>query len=527
MKNNRFHMQQVLFLGVGFLLLGFLLSLQPAPALAEEPLSEIDSYIEERMRELQIPGLAVAIVRGDEIVYSRGYGIAGPYGRPVTAQTPFLITSMSKSITALGVMQLIEEGKLRLDAPVQEYLHWFGVADSSASSQITVRHLLNQTSGFSELKGYQANLNRSSGEGVLEASVRRLRNSRLNASPGESFEYSNTNYDILGLLIQIVSGKPYESYIQEKIFSPLQMQSSYTSLEEARRSGLSSGTITFFGKDLVYDRFMPYSRAVVPSAGLFSSAEDMARYLFAHLNDGRTPDGTALLSPAGIAQLHTPGVQINENVRYAMGWTVFPFPEAAPSGTEDDVPIGLSHGGRWANYRSIMLLVPEQNLGVAVLMNKNEYRQGAAYDNIGWNTALLALGLPPLAEPQGGNRFLSDTRYIVAVVLLLLLAGLIKSVRWLSRPFSPDPSRPVRWQFVLVLIVLPLLDLATAGYLLLVHLPQSSDSLPLVLNFEPDTGLMYLSLLVLTLGWGTVRTVLAGRKLSAARRVEPTYGAAL
>jgi CubicO group peptidase (beta-lactamase class C family) len=298
MKNNRFQMQQMLFLGLGFILMGFLQSLRTAPALAQEPLSEIDAYIEERMREMQIPGLAVAIVRGDQIVYSRGYGIAGPDRRPVTAQTPFLITSMSKSITALGVMQLIEEGELRLDAPVQEYIPWFGVADASASSQITVRHLLNQTSGFSELEGYHANLNRSSEEGVLEASVRRLRNSRLNASPGGSFEYSNTNYDILGLLIQIVSRNPYETYIQNKIFTPLQMQSSFTSLEEARRSGLSSGTITFFGKDLVYDRFMPYSRAVVPSAGLFSSAEDMARYLFAHLNGGRTPDGIALLSPA-------------------------------------------------------------------------------------------------------------------------------------------------------------------------------------------------------------------------------------
>ena len=96
----------------------------------------------------RIPGLALAIVRGDQIVYLKGYGRADASGRPVTPQTPFLIGSITKSFTALAVMQLVEAGTVDLDAPVQRYIPWFRVADPRASAQITVRHLLTMTSGL-------------------------------------------------------------------------------------------------------------------------------------------------------------------------------------------------------------------------------------------------------------------------------------------------------------------------------------------------------------------------------------------
>ncbi len=119
----------------------------------EHPFKTIDRYIENRMKTYKIPGIALGIVNDDSIVYLKGYGIADDNGRIVTPQTPFLLASVTKSFTALGIMQLVEEGKIDLDAPVQKYLPWFRVADVKASSKITVRHLLNQTSGFSTLDG--------------------------------------------------------------------------------------------------------------------------------------------------------------------------------------------------------------------------------------------------------------------------------------------------------------------------------------------------------------------------------------
>jgi CubicO group peptidase (beta-lactamase class C family) len=483
---------------------------------AESTHPAIDAYIEGQMRALHIPGLAVAIVRGDQIEYVRGYGAADASGRPVTPQTPFLVASLSKSFTALGIMQLVEDGKINLDVPVQDYLPWFQVVDTEASAQLTVRHLLHHSSGFSELEGYKRNLDRNSADQALEASVQRLRKSRLNAAPGEVFEYSNTNYDILGLLIQTAAGQPYEAYIEARIFAPLGMLHSYTSLDEARRGGAASGYAAFFGNTLAYDRFMPYSRAVLPSAGLFSSAEDMARYLYAHLNQGRHLTGAAVLSPAGIAELHAPAVQISEQVSYGMGWTIFPFSQAAEANDQSassqsaPPPVGLSHGGDWANFKALMLLVPEQQLGVVVMMNKNDPTRDVAYNSIGWNTALLAMGLEPVEFP-GGEDFLSRYgKFILAIVLLLLAASFVWSWRSLSQPPAQNKVEGQRWR--LIMVGLTLFDLALSGYLLFVQLPQSNSTLPLTLYFEPDIGLLYLSILVFTLGWGSLRTVLAIRR---------------
>ena len=125
----------------------------------------IDAYVEEQMHRLKIPGASLAIVEGGEIVHLRGFGRARPGGEAPTPQTPFVLGSTTKSFTALAVMQLVEAGKIELDAPVQRYLPWFRVADPEASAQITVRHLLNQTSGMSLVAGMVclADFGRSSG----------------------------------------------------------------------------------------------------------------------------------------------------------------------------------------------------------------------------------------------------------------------------------------------------------------------------------------------------------------------------
>ena len=116
-------------------------------------MTAIDAYVEEQMHRLNIPGVSLAIVEGDQIVHLRGFGQARPGGEAPTPQTPFFIGSLTKSFTALAVMQLVEAGKIELDAPVQRYLPWFRVADPQASAQMTVRHLLNQTSGLPMLPG--------------------------------------------------------------------------------------------------------------------------------------------------------------------------------------------------------------------------------------------------------------------------------------------------------------------------------------------------------------------------------------
>jgi CubicO group peptidase (beta-lactamase class C family) len=108
----------------------------------------IDAYVEAQMHEQRIPGLALGIVQHDQIVHLKGFGVANPQGEPVTPQTPFSIGSLTKSFTAVAILQLVEAGQLDLDAPVQRYLSWFRVADREASSRITLRNLLNHASGL-------------------------------------------------------------------------------------------------------------------------------------------------------------------------------------------------------------------------------------------------------------------------------------------------------------------------------------------------------------------------------------------
>ena len=113
----------------------------------------IDTSVRTEMKRLGIPGLALGIVHQDQIIHLQGFGVADSAGRCVTPATPFHMGSLTKSYTALAVMQLVEAGHIELDAPVQKYLPWFALADSDASAHITVRHLLNQSSGLSEKDG--------------------------------------------------------------------------------------------------------------------------------------------------------------------------------------------------------------------------------------------------------------------------------------------------------------------------------------------------------------------------------------
>ena len=124
-----------------------------APQVAAPDFAAIDSYIEAQMKDIGLPGMSIGIIQGDQIVYVKGYGIADPSGRAVTPQTPFWPASLAKPVTALAVMQLVEAGKVELDAPVQRYLPYFRLADEQASATITVRHLLNQSSGISPAAG--------------------------------------------------------------------------------------------------------------------------------------------------------------------------------------------------------------------------------------------------------------------------------------------------------------------------------------------------------------------------------------
>lgn len=490
----------------------FCLTLLPSRrALATENQSDftaIDAHIVAQMQELRIPGLALGIVQGDQILYLQGYGVAGPSGRSVTPQTPFQIASLGKPLTGVAIMQLVEQGKLELDAPVQRYLPWFRVADEAASAQITVRHLLYHTSGLPQRGGIEVALRGDNRADALEMRVRELKDVQLNRPVGATYEYANTGYMILGLLIQEVSGQPYEAYLSEHLFAPLQMSQAYTDLDEAKAHGLASGYRYWFGVPLAGE--MAVDRSALPSGGHMSaSVEDMAHFLIANLNGGRFGD-SSILSPEGIAAMLDPiipiAAQFGTGTEYmAMDWGSKPM---------GDVDV-MMKGGDNADYKASMLLVPSQRLGVVVLINTND-PIGSFFGDIriaviAYNVAEMLLEQPLTTFPVSPMPMI--LKGVLLLVLTIQLAGmaltLVRVWRMHSQPasvgFSQQPSRRT-W---LLYIVIPLVLNLTWGLFVLVVVP---NYLKMPLSFMqymlPTLGYTLLVSGMVALGWALIRTVL-------------------
>jgi len=469
-------------------------ALASPPRAVDVDFAAIDKFIETEMQAQRIPGLALGIVQGDQIVHLKGFGIADPSGRAVTPQTPFIIGSLSKSFTALAVMQLVEEGKIELDAPVQRYLPWFRVADEAASGQITVRHLLYQTSGLSTKTGRSFQGSGDTSDSALEQAVRKLSAAELTEPVGATHQYSTINYSVLGLIVQTVSGQSYETYIQAHIFDLLEMQNSFTSQAETQPQGLATGYHYAFGMPIAVD--VPYNRGLLPAGYLISSAEDMTHYLIAQLNDGGY-EGAALLSPAGLVETHNPAVPTPaENTSYGMGWFVGPI---------NGIP-AVHHQGETFNFHSNMILIPESQLGIVVLINGENSMDlmfgTARIADISEGVASLLAGQQPPSPPSNTSVWVVYSMLIALIVVQV--GGVIRSMwKFQSGRLVDGQIRMGRH------ILLPLLLNLVWALITLLILPKIIFGLPLTILATglPDLGYTLLVSGLIALGWGILRTV--------------------
>ena len=473
-------------------------SLEPAAANPAPDVASIDAYIEKEMRDVHIPGLALGIVHNDEVVHLRGFGEAGPDGRAVTAQTPFILASVSKSFTALASMQLVESRQIDLDAPVRRYLPAFRVADEAASARITIRHLLHHTSGLPEDSAFGPMLSNDIRDQALNGRVRALENVQLAHGVGEVFEYTDANYDVLGLIVQTVSGQSYESYLAEQVFAPLGMSHSSTNQADAQRDGLATGHRSWFGYPRPFEA--PYSRAAMPSSYLISSAEDLTHFLRMQLNGGQY-QGRSVVSPEGIATMHQPAVREGtKDIFYGMGWE---------SRSVDGVPV-VRHDGTNANFYADLALDLQNRWGVVILTNFDSLNlNGGRLQGLSSGVVNLLHGQPPPEIPMPHHPLLASATLLVAVVTVLMLIGigrfLVLLWRWRIRP----ESRPQGPLAVALRVGLPLIASLGWGLGLLFVFPQVAYPLRPTMLIVPDLGYLTLASALAALTWGIVRTVLA------------------
>ena len=200
----------------------------PVPVAPSADLNaRIDAYLVEERETLDLPGIELAVVRDGRVEHLAAVGTSGNHDQPLTPQTPVLLASLSKSLTAVAVMQLVESGVLALDAPVVRYLPWFSTRDRALSATITVAQLLHQTSGLPEHDRSGTKLLTDNSPAALENGVRAMSQIDLLYPPGTRWTYSNANYQILGLLVQTTSGQSFAQYMTQHVFEPAGMRHSY------------------------------------------------------------------------------------------------------------------------------------------------------------------------------------------------------------------------------------------------------------------------------------------------------------
>ncbi len=369
---------------------------------------EVDEYLVRQIKGDNIPGMAIVVVRGEEIVYCKGFGITSVKENiPVTPQTIFDLASVSKSFTAIGVLILRDSGLIDLDTSVQQYLPDFR-PDDSLASQITVRHLLNHTSGLPG--AFSAPLIFQQGDDGFLKLVAALGKVKLNREPGLLFEYADINYSLLGALIESVSGLTFEEYINQMVFKPLDMKHTTLYPEEAEAKGKADGHQAMYNQIVVNN--IPVYRSALPAGWVMSCAEDMGQWLIAHLNNGRTARGQ-IIPASDIEEAHMSAVAFKENgkeISYGMGWFV--------SSADDEFLIW--HGGDTPNFMADMILLPEYATGVAVLINSQACTTGHDIAS-GVANIILELEIKPMGVPWWAHWKTIDTLASFTLVFIILL----------------------------------------------------------------------------------------------------------
>ncbi|MHB1134567.1 MAG: serine hydrolase domain-containing protein [Chloroflexota bacterium] len=431
----------------------FLLSAAAGVTQAAPSNAPIDAFVEQQLARHRLPGMALVITQGRQVIYQKGYGQANDR-TPVTPQTQFYLASTSKSFTALAVLQLVEASRIDLDAPVQRYLPEFATRDAEAAGQVTVRQLLNQTGGLADSGFAETSLPQMKSPAERLAS---LRSARPVARPGREFHYFNPNYEVLARLVEVASGQSFSAYLQDHVFAPLGMRDTSNvihSTETADKAArLAQGHIQPYGVPWPADEMAGYMGG---SGGVVSTAADLANFLIMQSQQGRFGE-QALVSPASMALMQTPPSGIETS--YGMGWFVR---------VENGQRI-LEHNGIFSAFYAETVLLPEKEIGLALLYNASSLPATLfAFPQV--KDGLIALLSD--RQPETGGFTVAHWGILFGLLTLggigLAVRSLLGLPRWLRRPEKGPGWRlalRILWAFApaLLLLGVPSLVLTSSG----------------------------------------------------------------
>ena len=361
---------QLSIIQTGFRIAGMegvnLAGVEPLP-FNDEIRAELDSYIERKLAEYGVPGVAVAVVQDGEMVYAEGFGVRElGNDAPVTPETLMMIGSTGKTMTTMMMATVVDDGLMSWDTPVREVLPQFSVADPELSEQITIRNLVCACTGVPR-RDLQLifNADELSAEDIVES----LQEFEFFTEFGEAFQYSNQLVATGGYAAAAATGAAwgslYEVYVDEldaRIFAPIGMENTTLSFDEviADENYALPHTI---GVEVPYE-LAPLSmeRVVVPVAPAgahWSNVLDMARYLLTELDEGVAPDGTRVVSSENLAETWEPQVPVDANASYGLGWFVDEYKGQRV----------IHHGGNTFGFTSDLAFLPDAGIGITILTN--------------------------------------------------------------------------------------------------------------------------------------------------------------
>jgi CubicO group peptidase (beta-lactamase class C family) len=318
----------------------------------EKPLdfAPLEVLAASEMKDAGMPGAAIAIIRGDKVVFAKGFGVTSVEGGPpVTPDTLFRLGSTTKMFTAAALVGLAEDGKLKLDAPIGDY-----VKDLPKHfAPLTLHQLLTHTAGVTD----ETNMFGALDEASMGREIRGWKADFLFTTPGQVYSYSNPGYRIAGLVAEEVGGKSYADVLADRLFRPLGMKRTTFRPTMAMTYPLAQGHEKSSNGAKVI-RPASENAAGWPAGSMFSSVNDLSRWAIAFLNDGKV-DGKEIVSPAIIKKLSTPHVAVPGERHYGYGLAV---------ADHRGVPV-CEHGGSRAGYGSFIRFLPAQKAAVIVLCN--------------------------------------------------------------------------------------------------------------------------------------------------------------
>ncbi len=318
---------------------------------------QLNEFVPRLMEKKDVPGVVVGILHDGEI-HTAGFGVTNvDHALPVTDETLFQIGSITKTFTTTALMRLVEMGKLDLDATVRTYVPEFKVADDTAASQVTLRHLVTHMSGWFGDFFHDT----GTGDDAILKYVAAMADLEQLAPLGALWSYNNANFHLVGRIIEVVTGKPYEAALNELVLEPLGLERAFFDPGDIMTYRFAVGHRK--SEDgLEVARPWPLPRAAYPAGGITCSVHDLLRYARFHMGDGAAEDGTQVLTQDSLSLMQTPQETIRKDESIGLSWFL-----RTVAGTRL-----ISHGGGTMGQVSLLTLIPEHDLAIAVFTNADE-----------------------------------------------------------------------------------------------------------------------------------------------------------